>query len=189
LSANARLAVERRCEHALVRRRPERVFFAVSNAATNGPMFLSGHSAAGAMQPSLPSVNGAIFAIDKRRTGGLSSEKIFVAVCERLLARATEARTASEDGNPNDDPADNDRKLSLQRFGRYTSLWRRGSTVRIPRQSRGPLDVSRSKRLAGSLTQPRLVLVAEHLPQIPPNVFVERSCGREKFDPVSNIVR
>jgi hypothetical protein len=33
--------------------------------------------------------------IDKRRCGSLSSEKIFVAVCERSLTHATEARTAS----------------------------------------------------------------------------------------------
>jgi hypothetical protein len=36
----------------------------------------------------------AIFTIDKRRTGSLSFEKIFVAVCERSLTHAMEARTA-----------------------------------------------------------------------------------------------
>jgi len=45
------------------------------------------------MQRSVVSARNAILTIDKRRAGGLSSEKIFVAVCERLLTRAN----ASED--------------------------------------------------------------------------------------------
>ena len=56
---------------------------------------LSGNSAARAMQRSGASPKEAIFTIDKRRVRGLSSEKIFVAVCERSLTHATEARTAS----------------------------------------------------------------------------------------------
>jgi hypothetical protein len=57
--------------------------------------FESGKSDAREIQPSSPSANGAIFAIDKRHAADLSSEKIFVAVCERSFTHATEARTAS----------------------------------------------------------------------------------------------
>jgi hypothetical protein len=44
---------------------------------------LSGNSGARAMQRSGSSPKEAIFTIDKRCVRGLSSEKIFVAVCER----------------------------------------------------------------------------------------------------------
>jgi hypothetical protein len=56
------------------------------------PRSPSGNSGARAMQRSGSRAQEAIFTIDKRRVRGLSSEKIFVAVCERSLSHATEAR-------------------------------------------------------------------------------------------------
>jgi hypothetical protein len=78
-----------------MRPRPDEVVFATVTQRRTIRRFESGKSAAREIQPSSPSANGAIFAIDKRCGADLSSEKIFLAVCERSLTHATEARTAS----------------------------------------------------------------------------------------------
>jgi hypothetical protein len=71
----------------------EAVAFALKSTATNDTSFASGNSAARAMHRSLPSAKSAIFTIDKRRAGSLSSEKIFVAVLRAFV----DARDGSED--------------------------------------------------------------------------------------------
>jgi hypothetical protein len=91
----ARLAVEHRGEVAHARLHPEGFVFELRSAATNETSFPVGETAARAIQRSLPSAKSASITIDKGRAGGLSSEKIFVAVCERPLTHAAEARTAS----------------------------------------------------------------------------------------------
>ena len=78
---------EHRREDARARLRPGGVVFALRNASTNDTSFCAGDSATHAMQRSGIERKEAIFAIDNRRARGLSSEKIFVAVCDRLLTR------------------------------------------------------------------------------------------------------
>jgi hypothetical protein len=79
----ARLAVEHRRDDARVRLHPDGIVFGLRDSATNDASLPVGKIRRTRMQHSSPSAESAIFTIDKRRGRGLSSEKIFVVVCER----------------------------------------------------------------------------------------------------------